>query len=435
MSRKVEVLVVGAGPAGIAAATAAANCGKRVVVLDDNRAAGGQIWRAGRKQHEGPRDKAKAIAAFERSGAELLSGRCVVDASQSHILRAVSALDGAERIERFEWERLILATGARERFLPFSGWTLPGVFGVGGLQALAKDGLSVAGKRIVVAGSGPLLLAVAAYLRAHGAKIVSIAEQAPFSQILPFALSLMQSPSKLMQGAQYRGALARVPYRFGCWPIAAIGGSSLQSVRLTDGKRTWIETCDYLACGFNLVPNSELAALLGCETNLGVVKVDALQQTTVDSVYCAGEPCGIAGLGAAVVQGKIAGLAAGGEERRATALYPLRDRERAFGERLNQAFRLRGEVSQLAARDTIVCRCEDVSFSKLEKHNSWTDAKLQTRCGMGPCQGRICGAAVETLFGWNPSSVRPPIFPISIAALSDETDIHNTENKVLQEIP
>lgn len=425
MSQHVDVLVVGAGPAGLAAATAAATHGCKTVVVDDNPAAGGQIWRTGiahKPSHE-DRARVKAIEAFERSGATLLSGRQIVDAREPGTLQAVFQ----NHIENFHWDRLVLATGARERFLPFPGWTLPGSFGAGGLQALVKGGFSVKGKRIVVAGTGPLLLAVAAHLKEDGATIVTIAEQAPLSQMLPFATSLWKSPGKLLQGIGYRATLGTTPYQTGCWPVSANGDEALRSVTLTDGSKTWTVECDYLACGFHLIPNTELAQLLGCEIHNGYVQVNELQQTSVANIYCAGEPTGIAGVDAALIEGEIAGLAVAGKQPAAANLFSRRDKEQAFGRNLTHAFRLRPELKQLAQQDTIVCRCEDVTFAQLQPRSNWTDAKLHTRCGMGPCQGRICGGAVESLFGWSVRSVRPPLFPISVAAFCD-TEPHATQH-------
>ncbi len=190
---------------------------------------------------------------------------------------------------------------------------------------------------------------------------------------------------------------------------------------MTDGSGTWTEPCDLLACGFHLVPNTELASLLGCRTTQNGVEVNADQQTSVPGVYCAGEPCGVAGLDAALVQGKIAGLAAAGKPDLAARLYRGRDAEAAFGRALTRAFALRPEILKLARPETIVCRCEDVRLSEIQgqtmPRRSWTDAKLQTRCGMGPCQGRICGPALEAIFGWRNTSVRPPLFPVPISAL------------------
>ena len=148
------------------------------------------------------------------------------------------------------WNRLILATGARELFLPFPGWTLPGNFGPGGLQSLAKHGWPVAGKRIVLAGSGPLLLAVGGGLRAMGASIVSINEQAPLSRLISFGAALLGCPEKLAQAARLKWTLLGTPFRCGVWPVAAEGAEQMRAVVLTDGRRQWREECDLLACGF-----------------------------------------------------------------------------------------------------------------------------------------------------------------------------------------
>ncbi len=439
-----EVIVVGAGPAGIAAATAAARSGSRVLLLDENPAPGGQIWRVGRSmlkgQSEGEAAKNHALKRLRDSGASFLFGYSVYDAPAAGELRAIcesgEAADcpvwGEPHAVSLRYEKLILATGARERFLPFPGWTLPGVFGPGGLQALVKGGFDVKGKRIVVAGSGPLLLAVAAHLRGYGAEVVCVAEQAPLAQMLPFAISLWSHPAKILQGIQYRAALGSAPFHLGCWPVAAladIAGGKLTGVQLTDGRRTWTEDCDLVACGYHLVPNTELASLLGCAIEHGLVKVDEEQRTSVAHVYCAGEPTGIGGLDAALVQGEIAGLASAGKPTR--SLQGRRVAERKFARRLEAAFRIRPELRSLAQPDTLVCRCEDVTYAALEKRSGWTDAKLQTRCGMGPCQGRICSAALETLFGWKQISVRPPLMPVPVSALvySESQPVNLKENQ------
>src|SRR6185437_4581861 len=170
MSHEFDIVVVGAGPAGLAAATAAAGMGRKVAVLDDNPHVGGQIWRAGAGKSAADRAREQAVAGLESSSAELFAGRQVVDASPGSLQAWVGA---EQRLESFQFESLILATGARERFLPFPGWTLPGVFGAGGLQALVRGGYDVRGKRVVVSGTGPLLLAVAAHLKQDGAEIVA----------------------------------------------------------------------------------------------------------------------------------------------------------------------------------------------------------------------------------------------------------------------
>jgi len=432
--KRTQVLVIGAGPAGIAAAIAAAEGGRRVMVLDDNPSAGGQIWRGGTvsggsRSDDGGGARQRALDRLSRSGATVLSGMRVFDAQVSGVVDAVRETGSHSVVERFAFEQLILATGARERFLPFPGWTLPGVFGAGGLQALVKGGYPVKGKRIVVSGSGPLLLAVAAHLAEDGAVVSTVAEQADMGQMARFAASLWSHPGKLMQGAAYRAKLWKTAYRTGCWvseALPAANGQGLRAVRLSDGTREWEEACDLLACGFHLVPNTEVASLLGCDFRESYVRVDGAQRTSVEGVYCAGEPTGIAGFDAALVQGEIAGLSCAG--RSTEALRKRAQAEQQFQLGLEKAFALRPEIGLLARQETIVCRCEDVALGALQGRLGWTDAKLQTRCGMGPCQGRVCGPAVEHLLGWKPVSVRQPLSPVPIDAFCS-----NNEDELIKE--
>ena len=409
-----EVLVVGAGPAGLAAAYRAASGGRRVTVADDNPHPGGQIWRGAERQPNAP----EAAAWFEKVRAAsvgFVAGARVFAQPSSGLLLA-EATDG---VYELGYTRLVLATGARERFLPFPGWTLPNVLGAGGLQALVKSGLPVEGKRVVVAGTGPLLLAVAAYLRGSGADVLLVAEQAPASRLFRFGLGLFKHPGKAFQGARLRGRLAGVPYLTGCWPVSAEGGDGLSAVTLRDGSRSRRVACDYLACGFHLVPNLELALLLGCEIERGRVRADDFQESSVRGVYCAGEATGIGGLELSLVEGEIAGHAAAGRREEARRLFPVRERHRRFAGALERAFELREELKTLPSDETVVCRCEDVTFGRLRAFDSWRGAKLLTRCGMGPCQGRVCGAALEFLSGWRPESVRPPVLPVRVGSLAE----------------
>jgi NADPH-dependent 2,4-dienoyl-CoA reductase/sulfur reductase-like enzyme len=399
-----DLLVVGAGPAGMAAAWRAAQSGLRVSVVDDNPAAGGQIWRGGPPEATVWFERIRSVAV------EVINGARVFQQLRPGTLLA----ETANGVSELSYRSLVLATGARERFLPFPGWTLPNVMGAGGLQALVKTGLPIAGKRVVVAGSGPLLLAVAAYLRGHGADMLLIAEQASSMQLARFAVGLF---SKRSQAFELKRQLKGVTYRTGCWVTEAHGTEKVEAVTLVRGRKSWQVDCDYLACGFHLVPNVELAELLGCQVEHGNVKIDAFQQTTVADVYSAGETTGIGGLELSLVEGEIAGLAAAGKHEAARELFPVRATQRKFADLLNRTFALRDELKSLSTPQTIVCRCEDVTLERLREHTSWRAAKLQTRCGMGPCQGRVCGGAVEFLFGWRAESVRPPILPVRIDSL------------------
>jgi NADPH-dependent 2,4-dienoyl-CoA reductase/sulfur reductase-like enzyme len=410
-----EIVVAGAGPAGLAAACAAAESGRHTALVDETPWLGGQIWR-GQQAHPSLRQAARWVERFRRSKVSLLEQCTILGPGGRRVLLAEHP--GGPR--QIEWERLILATGARELFLPFPGWTLPGNFGPGGLQSLAKHGWPVAGKRIVLAGSGPLLLAVGGGLRKMGAGIVSINEQAPWSRLISFGAGLLGWPAKLAQAARLKWTLLGTPYRCGVWPVGAQGQEQVRAVTLTDGRRQWVEECDLLACGFGLAPNVELPLALGCQLDNEFVRVDAWQASSVADIYGAGELTGIAGAEAALVEGEIAGLAASGREEVARPLLARRTAWRRFGAALARVFALRDEVARLAGAQTVVCRCEDVGFDTMKSFAGWREAKLQTRCGMGPCQGRVCGAAARVLFGWGMESVRPPVLPGRVESLCQE---------------
>ncbi len=460
-----DVVVVGAGPAGLAAACRAAEAGASVVMLDEAPAPGGQVWRrpvgadgAGGAEHAATRLARAWSQRFAASGARFLARATVIDALPGATALgpppdsaagatspgATLLVDHGGRGLRVEARRLVIATGARERFLPFPGWTLPNAVGVGGAQALLKSGAAVRGKRVVIAGSGPLLLPVAAAFARAGARIALVAEQAPASAVARFAAGLWRHPHLLAQAVRYRAAFWRAPYRCGTWVSAACGDGSTPEVReatLTDGLRSWRERCDLLACAYGLVPNLRLARLLGCATagsgSRRVVRVDGLQQTSIAGIYCAGEPTGIGGLELALLTGQIAGIVAAKAARAAGAaaasraagaapparelasLQRRRDRRRAYSAALGRAFQPRPELLELPAPETLVCRCEDVPLGKLDPAWSPRQAKLYTRAGMGPCQGRVCGPALELLRGWDePDTVRAPLEPAPLAILA-----------------
>jgi NADPH-dependent 2,4-dienoyl-CoA reductase/sulfur reductase-like enzyme len=405
------VAVVGAGPAGLAAACRAAESGARVALIGDDPWPGGQIWRG--PQIQTPRAAARWIGLARQRNVELVTGASVFAAPAPGVLAFEQSGAGGE----LRYRALILATGARERFLPFPGWTLPNVTGAGGLQALAKSGAPVQDKKVIVAGSGPLLLAVAHYLRTRGADVRLVAEQAEGSAVVRFGLNLARHPRKLIQAARLRAALPGVRYLTGCWPVSARGEGKLEAVTLRRRDRSWEEPCDFLACGFGLVPNTELGALLGCRLSSGGVAVDDYQETSLPGVFAAGEVTGIGGVELALCEGEVAGYAASGGRDQARGVFRARAWQRRFASRLERAFALRPELKHLAQDDTIVCRCEDVTFGEARRCSGWREAKLHTRMGMGPCQGRVCGDAVKSVLGWTPESVRPPLFPVRVGTI------------------
>jgi len=413
-----DVAVVGGGPAGVAAACRAAEVGRRTLLLDENLAAGGQIYR--RRPDREPPPKARPwLQRLARSGAAVRNGICVFDAvREKDGWRLSASTDAGDLIVRAR--AVILATGARELFLPFPGWTLPGVYGAGGAQALWKTGASMRGRRALVAGSGPLLLPVASSLARAGARVVLIAEQAPLAALTRFAGSLASSPGKLLEALRYRAAFAGAPYRSGTWVKEARGDGGLERLVLTDGAAEFEVRCDVAAVGYGLVPNVELPRLAGCAIEGDRVTADASQRSSVPDVFCAGEICGVAGLETAIAEGEIAGLAAADrweESSEAPRLTRARARGRRRAARMDATFAPREELRALSRADTIVCRCEDVPLGRIASCGSAREAKLSTRAGMGPCQGRVCGPALRFLFGWDWDTVRPPIKPTPLGSL------------------
>ena len=413
-----DLLIIGAGPAGMAAALAAAPSGMRIVVVDDNPAPGGQIWRDGPGVDLPPLARQHRDALARHANIEVLSGTRVVglgdraSAGDAASLILENATHGWTQHTR----RLILCTGARELLLPFPGWTLPGVTGAGGLQALIKGGVDVRGQRIVIAGTGPLLLAAARTARKAGAQVLRVAEHTSWRALAAFAAQLVRWPAKALQAP----TLLHPGLRAHTHVLEALGTTQVQAVRLQRGSGTEQLECDRIACGFGLIPNTHLGQMLGCtvQKNQGI-QVDALMQTTVRGVYAAGECTGFGGSERALVQGTMAGHAAAGNSAAAHALQSELARWNRFADALHRHFPLRADaIAALPRADTLVCRCEDVAHGDLQPRSSWIDAKLHTRCGMGACQGRICGAATQVLYGWTPQPARHLLSPARMSTLA-----------------
>jgi NADPH-dependent 2,4-dienoyl-CoA reductase/sulfur reductase-like enzyme len=424
MNELIELLIVGAGPAGMAAALAAANSGQQITIIDENPAVGGQIWRGG----SDPAARAMWSTLQRCANVRFMGGARVVASAGAHTGTGESPhvgngatprtllLDGGTMLA---WQRLILCTGARELLLPFPGWTLPGVTGAGGLQALIKGGMPISGKHVVVAGTGPLLLAVADTVRRQGGQVAAIIEQRSTRQLAGFARQLALSHrGKLLQAARLMAGLAGIPYRHDATVTQAHGDTRLHSVTVvSQGQASHID-CDFLACGYGLLPNLELATMLGCHTDHGRALVDESQASSDPAIWAAGESTGIGGVDKALAEGRIAGLCASGQQP-SSADVLTRTRAAAFGTLLACSFPLAPALRELCCPGTIVCRCEDVRSGQLAVHADWRSAKLQTRVGMGPCQGRVCGAACQFLYGWQGGSMRQPIFPTSAATLAE----------------
>jgi NADPH-dependent 2,4-dienoyl-CoA reductase/sulfur reductase-like enzyme len=430
-----HVVIVGAGPAGLAAATAAVRAGAQVTLLDAADQAGGQYHRMPLDTYETRRPRilercdwwpGSAVWALERH-----------DETRPPGVHVVSGSDGGTRRRHvLEPDALVLAPGAHDRTLPFPGWELPGVFTAGAAQALAKgEGVAV-GERVLVAGSGPFLLPVAASLLEVGSHVTGVLEANPAATVLggwtrhPWRLATQAG--KAAELAAYAALLARrrVPYRTGRAVIEARGGGRVEEAVTARLRADWsvvpgserTTAVDALCVSHGFSPQLELPVAAGCALRDGFVLVDGDQATSSTGVYAAGEVTGIAGAPAARAEGVVAGwVAGGGSPARLRTIRRRRDEGRAFAVRLAAAHPIGRRWSGWLRPDTLVCRCEETDYGTLCRAAA-TDVsaravRLATRAGLGPCQARICGPTLAELLDTNPHD-RPIISPIRLGELA-----------------
>ena len=427
-----DVAVIGAGPAGLAAAVAAVTGDARVVLLDAGPRLGGQYWRH-RTGDDGARHHDwHAFAGLREAAGTAVAAGTLVHLAGAHVWHVTREADGfvahaldGGRTRDVRARTVVLATGAYDRQLPFPGWTLPGVFTAGAAQALLKGSGVMVGQRIVVAGTGPFLLPVATGLVEAGATVVGVFEAGRPTAFARHSLTVLRNASKLREGAGYLRVLRAhgVPYRTRSTVIEAVGDDAVTGVRVARLDAAWrivpgserTLTCDAVAVGYGFTPQPELALQLGCAHVLDpdgslVATVDDDQASTVAGVFVAGEATGVGGADLSLAEGEIAGFAAAatalGRPAEGTATRRARgrrDRGRAFARALHEAFPVpRGWIDWLTP-ETVVCRCEEVTAGRVAEamdELGATDArtvKLLARPGMGLCQGRVCGYATACL--------------------------------------
>lgn len=463
MSGACDVAVIGAGPAGMAAAEEASLHGLRIAVLDEQPEAGGQIYRniatnarsASRVNDILGPDYRKGATLARRFGMACEDGRIdyrseatvwQVDADRTlHVSQ--SGGTGALRAER-----LIVATGAMERPVPIPGWTLPGVMSAGAAQIMLKTAQAAPDRPVVLAGGGPLLLLAACQLVDAGAEVAALLETtgaADYVAAVPKLPSALRAHGYLRKGMAMRRRLrgAGIPIHSGVSALAAVGTDGLEAVRFVHrGKRREIPA-GLLLLHHGVVPNVQLTRQLGCAhawddgQRCWRPVLDAWYGTSVDGVAVAGDGGGIAGAEAAAIAGRIAALEA------ARALGRLSARERdakaaplrkalaphlAIRPLLEALFRPPQELLSPPDAATVVCRCEEVTAGAIRDAVALgatgpNQMKAYLRCGMGPCQGRLCGLTVseiiaeargKTLAETGYYRIRPPIKPVTLGELA-----------------
>lgn len=435
----VDLAVVGAGPAGLSAAVAAADAGLRVAVLDLGDRVGGQYYRHGACA-TGPKDPgthhhwSRFVRLRARFEAHVQAGRIdhlarhavwSVDKLESFVVRAT--VDERRPVARIvKASKLVVATGAHDRHVPFPGWTLPGVMAAGGAQALLKGSRVVPGRRVVVAGTGPFLLAVADGLIAAGAEVPAVVEVNSPSGYARRPVAVAGAYRKIpeMFGYGARMIRHRVPYLVRSAITAAQGAGRLESVTVTRVDEGWRPVpggertiaCDALAVGYGFIPQIELLLSLGSDSRLApdgslAITTDPDQRTSVDGVYAAGETAGIGGADVAELEGTLAGAAVVRDltgapalaEREARHLRVRRRRLRRFAYAMQEVHAIRDGWTGWLDETTVVCRCEEVSHGRIREAvcelgaTSPRVVKLLSRPGMGWCQGRMCAMPTATI--------------------------------------
>ncbi|MBZ3905238.1 FAD/NAD(P)-dependent oxidoreductase [Streptomyces griseiscabiei] len=472
-----HLAIVGAGPAGLAAALAAAGQGIRVTVIDSARAPGGQFYRqpaaglgARRPQalHHQWRTWRRLRAGLDR---QIAAGR-VTHLPDHHVWCVerhpggdgprrttvhpprftVHALlgPGQETAVEVRADAVLLATGGYEKVLPFPGWTLPGVVTAGGAQAMLKGGLVVSGRTAVVAGTGPLLLPVATGLAAAGVTVTALVESADPRALVRRAGALASRADKLVEGAGYAAELLRRRVRtlvrhtvveaHGDDRLAAVTVAALDAEgRVRPGSERRVP-CDTLAVGHGMLPHTDLAETLGCRIEPAGprVRVDEEQRTDVPGVWAAGETTGIGGAALSLAEGHIAGRSAAARLRGRVpdpaawaGAAESRAELREFFAVLDSVYVPPAHWIEQVTDDTVVCRCEEVTAGAVREALGELGAgdvrtvKLLTRAGMGWCQGRMCEPAVAGLTGCEPAVARRPFAqPVPLGVLARDTDHH-----------
>lgn len=459
MSADTDLIIIGAGPAGQAAAVEAASHGLSVVVLDEQSQPGGQIYRSITRNAANEsklrdilgRDYMRGAALAREFGNADIDYRAGTSVWQVDPNCAVS-FSHSGTASQITGRRLLIATGAQERPVAIPGWTLPGVMGAGAAQVLLKASGAVPIGRVVVAGSGPLLLLVTQQLIDAGADVVALLETTRAADYLAAAGALpgaLRAPEYLRKGMAMRRHVkaAGVPIYSGVRGLAVLGDKAAEGIRFQNGGAAREIAADTILLHEGVVPNVQITRQLWCDHEWVEQQrywrpiLDDYYNTSIDGIAVAGDSAGIYGAEAAAVAGRIAALdaacrlekiTAADRDREARPLLKQRAKYQAIRPLLDSLFRPNPEILAPADDDTIVCRCEEVSAGMIREGvrlgaTGPNQLKSYMRCGMGPCQGRFCGLTVAEIIAAERGEsvrdvgyyrIRPPIKPVTLGELA-----------------
>ena len=460
-AKPLDVAVIGAGPAGLTAATLCAEFGLGVALYDEHPTPGGQIYRNVTASPVRPPEVlgadywhgANIVRPFLSSGAAYVPGATVWAVSRRedgwHELGVSTGAPGARQSQLVPARAVIIATGAQERPFPIPGWTLPGVMSVGAAQLLLKTAAEVPSGRVVLAGSGPLLWLLASQYLAVGVVPAAMLDTTPrgrYAEAAAHAWGFMRSEYFAKGLKLVRDVRARVRIIEHVTALAAEGRGRLDTVRYEVDGRVQSIPADLLLLHQGVVPNINLTNAIGCEHHWNALQscfdpvVDDWGGTSVPNVFIAGDGAGVAGAEAAEASGRIAALGVANglgridaKERDARAAEPRQAHARATrGRRFFDTLYRPADAFRLPRGDTIVCRCEEITAQQILDAVATGCAgpnqlKSYLRCGMGPCQGRFCGLTVTELIAraqaMHPQDVgyyrlRFPVKPITLGELA-----------------
>lgn len=487
-----EIVVVGAGPAGVAAAVTAAQAGAEVTLIEEQSRPGGQYFKqpmaSANGQHFPPslaaniRQGRKLLAGLDRPNIQLRCSTLVWDVTPERTLRLYT-LPGAGQSGRSEEtpqargvvassdnlqpsivnvpllsqelqaQRLIIAAGAYERVMPFPGWTLPGVMTVGGAQLLLKGQGLLAGRRLLLAGTGPLLQLAGLQLLEAGAEIAAIVELQGRRHVLVQAPKFWRHWDKVSQGLAHRRQLSKagVPIKYGYAVTRALGEHQVSGaiIAKVDGSGRPLPgteesvAVDTICLNFGFIPATGLTRLAGCQQHFDAgygclaTQTNDQMETSRPGIFAVGEVRGIGGVDVALLEGAIAGATAArqlGHQVPPATIEQHNEwlRARAVVAGLGATFTVKPGLCALATGEVMVCRCEEVTAGAVRTAvragaTHLNDLKAWTRVGMGRCQGRICGPIVAQIVAQEANvplasvgdfTARPPLKPLPLGVIA-----------------